>query len=419
MDEQMELLTKVASWQRRNFLYTFVLFLIWPFSALWVAVKNYQNKYSKNIIWLFCIFSGATFVILSEEYDSSRYRDDLVTFSHKHELSLLELIPQEFERKADVIQPIVTYIVSRFTDNFHVLFAVFGLIFGYFYSRNIWYLIEKGGNSLKKTAIPFVFLFALIMPYWTINGFRFNTATHIFLFCALTYLLERKRIYVLLSATTMLLHFSFFLPVVILGLYSILGNRPFLYFSIFITSTFIIELDVQFLKNYMESLPAFIQFKVRAYTYDEYIAFTKDSLVGLNWYVVARRTGLRYLVYFFIIYTYLFKPEYTSKGKLANLYNFGTLFTGLANILSVIPSVERFQTVSSFFVVGYAILFIQFDYASAVVRRWYPILLFPILLYIIVEIREGFDYMGLGSVLGNFFIAPFFENDVALINYIK
>jgi hypothetical protein len=65
----------------------------------------------------------------------------------------------------------------------------------YFYSRNIWLLINSSVGIIKQFSIVLIITLALIMPFWTIVGFRFNTAFHIFLFGLLNYYIHNKKSY--------------------------------------------------------------------------------------------------------------------------------------------------------------------------------------------------------------------------------
>ena len=50
---------------------------------------------------------------------------------------------EEGERDSiDFVEPLISTIVSSFTSNYKILFAIYGLIFGFFYSRNIWILLK-------------------------------------------------------------------------------------------------------------------------------------------------------------------------------------------------------------------------------------------------------------------------------------
>ncbi len=125
----------------------------------------------------------------------------------------------------DILQPMVTYLVSRFTDNPTILFTIFGLIFGYFYSRNIWYVLGKIHGGITLVLFVFVLTFALINPIWNINGFRMWTAAQIFLYGTLPYLLEGKSKGLIWAAVSVFVHFSFLLPLTVLVLFFFSKNK--------------------------------------------------------------------------------------------------------------------------------------------------------------------------------------------------
>ena len=174
--------------------YSLILFLIWPFFSIIYAIRNYRAIWAKDLVWFFVIFFGFTLTIIladtEGQADSTRYRDKFVAMAGQQVNfdNISVLFYDEDSQVLDVIETIVIFTVSRFTGNYHVLFAVFGLIFGYFYSRNIWYLIDRAGKRIATENIPIILTFAFVVGFWEINGFRFWTATHIFLFGALPYL---------------------------------------------------------------------------------------------------------------------------------------------------------------------------------------------------------------------------------------
>ena len=62
-------------------LYAYFLFLIWPFLSILIALYEYRQKWSKNVIWLFVAFFGYTFVISNDTMDANRYRDQFIEVS--------------------------------------------------------------------------------------------------------------------------------------------------------------------------------------------------------------------------------------------------------------------------------------------------------------------------------------------------
>ena len=222
----------------------YIMFLLWPSLALIFAFVNYCKKSSKNILWLFCGFYGYNLVISNELMDANRYRD-LFLFYRASSSVNLDYVLNVFGTSAtrtDFFFPLISYFLSRFTAEPRILFLCLGLIFGFFYSRNIWYIIEKSGRPINPTALTFLVTFSLIAPFWSINGFRFYTAFHIFIFGLLHYFAENKKYYLLISLAAFLVHFSFLFPAAVLLLFILLGKRTKVYSIIFLLSFLILLL---------------------------------------------------------------------------------------------------------------------------------------------------------------------------------
>ncbi|MBF6608097.1 MAG: hypothetical protein ITG00_05110, partial [Flavobacterium sp.] len=181
--------------EKQNKAYAFLLFLISPLLVVILAAKDFRKSWAKNIIWLFVIFYGATFVISNDKIDANRYRDQLYEFSIQEltPVNIFSMVYGPESQVLDILQPLLTLTVSLFTTNFHVLFAVFGLVFGYFYSRNIWYLLDRTEGKLEWSAVILMMTFAFVVGFWEINGFRFWTAAHIFFYGVFPYVADRNR----------------------------------------------------------------------------------------------------------------------------------------------------------------------------------------------------------------------------------
>lgn len=182
----------------KNSLYIFILYVLSPFLAVLVAVRNYKSAWAKNVVWLFVAFYGYTIVISSEGIDAASYRNYFIQMVQA-DLNwdiFSKMLYSDNGGYPDVVQPLITFMVSRFTADYKILFLMFALLFGYFYSRNIWFLLDRAGTSLKKLSIPIIISFVLIVPFWQINGFRMWTAAHIFFYGAILYLLDvsKKRV---------------------------------------------------------------------------------------------------------------------------------------------------------------------------------------------------------------------------------
>jgi hypothetical protein len=176
-------------------------------------------------------------------------------------------------------------------------------------------------------------------------------------------------------------------------------------------------------------LPVIFQGKVNTYVKEsdsnniESTNDNSDSVVNvLNWYIKYYGLFLKWIAYSFVIILYFKGNLAIEKSRiLRNLFCFSMLYYGFANIANGLPQGVRFYTI------GYLLIFFLIIYYSshskglgeALVNKLNIILVPTLLLLIIVSIRVGFDYLGIVTIIGNPFIAPFIEYDMPLIDLIK
>jgi hypothetical protein len=386
---------------------TLLLYLISPITGLLIALRYYRNDWSKNILWLFCIFFGYTFIIGTAgegSADSYRYTEEFLKYAHSNMnlIDLMRSLYSEGSENADIAQPLITFLVSRITDNPAMLFATFGFIFGYFYSRNIWYVLDRIEGSLTVFIFIYIVTFALINPIWNINGVRMYTAAQIFLFGTLPYLLEKKSKRLIWSGLSVFVHFSFVLPVAILLLFIIFKNRLNIYFLFFILTSLIKEIDLQQVQSALSFLPGFLQSRVTSYTDLEYAETVQIRDQAVNWYIPFSYQAIKWVIYAMTTFIYLFgRKILKNKKDLLTLLSFSLLLYGFANISSLVPAGGRFLTVANTFLFPFFILFItNFPKLKGIVIC--EALSIPLLLlFCLVAIRTGMDYYGLVTVFGN------------------
>jgi hypothetical protein len=395
------------------------LYLIWPLMVLVGSIRNYRESWAKNGIWLFVIFFGFTFVP-REGMDSMGMAQRLYEF-HTSDIGLGEIFRMIYvpgSRYLDVIQILLTYLVSTFTSDTRILFALFGTIFGYFYSRNIWALITATEGKLGRVEVLLLILFSMIIPIWFINGMRFWSAAHIFIFGALQFLLYNKRQGFLISAFAILMHFSFVLPVAILGAYMVAGNRTRVYFGFFIVSLIVSSLDPMFVRETLLGfVPAIFHDRVTSYTSLDRIEYVRAAYAGANfyarWYGPAIKIGVSSL----LILIFLSGRENWKQQKVINLYSFALLFYGVANLVYTVMG--RFTSVAN--MISVAAIFMYFYYLSQThpSRRLFY-LAFPFLLFFtLVIFRLGLDNTSVYVFISNPVFAPFLESTTALIDLIR
>lgn len=400
----------------------FNFFVFFPFLGFIQAIKHYRESWAKNSIWLFVIFYGYT-MCRPEIMDSSRYVTKLKQLYNtplNWEVFIANFYSDE-SGTVDIYQPMVTYLLSMITDNGNVLFAVFGILFGYFYSRNIWKLLDlTHGQKMNTTMIAILLAFACVIGFWNLNGVRMWTAAHMFFYGAYLLLVEGKKKGIIIAVLSILVHFSFVLPVGLLFLFY-LGRLPWrvLYFF-FISSFFISSLNIESIRTRLESIaPDFLLPRVKSYTSEEYVETISDLNATGNWYITYYSTSINWYIMILFTIIYFSRNKFGSYHKsFFNLFGFSLLFLSIGNITALLPSGNRYLLVAQLFATAF-LFFYYAVYDNREFKKWAmfcsPLLFF----FIIVSIRMSFDTISLMTVLTNPILATLIDLPIPLIDLIK
>jgi hypothetical protein len=411
--------------KKDNF-YSLVLFFISPLMSVIVASRSYSSPWAKNMVWLFVIFYAISFSIPSENSDAYFYKEQLETF-HYSAIKFTDFVSNFYSVKPnpsfdksfdDLIQPVLSYGVSLFTDNYKVLYLLVGIIFGYFFSRNIWFLMESIRGKVQLVHVLILLSFALVIPFWQLNSIRMWTAAHIFFYGAVHYLYKGNKksglIFVLISA---LMHFSFLLPVCAFLLYLLLGNRNTIYFYLFVFSFFVNEIDLGALRAVLVSvLPDFFHRRVETYTPGEIITHVDVK----SWHAVYYGLVLKWVVFFCITTLYIFCRKRIEKyPELLRIFSFTLLILAIGQFSSLVPSGGRFLKVGYLFAFMSLFYSVQYFKDFKIIKNSFYLITPGLLFYCIIALRVGFDSINLG-ILGNMVtLAIFGDIDTRIIDLIK
>jgi hypothetical protein len=400
----------------------FILFLFSPFIGFIQAIKHYNEKWAKNSVWLFIIFYGYT-MCRPEIMDSSRYVSKLKELYNtplNWDVFIANFYSEE-SSTVDIYQPLITYILSLVTDNGNILFAVFGILFGYFYSRNIWLLLDFSKNQqMNKIMIAIIISFCCVIGFWNLNGVRMWTAAHMFFYGAFLLLVNGNKKGALIAISSILVHFSFVLPVGILFIFYFIKIPWRILYFFFISSFFISTLNIEVVRSQLESIvPDFLIPRVKSYTSEEYVETITDINSNSNWYISYFSSSISWflMILFTIIYFSKIKQNAYSKS-FYNLFGFSLLFMSIGNITSLMPSGSRYLLVAQLF--GMALIYFYYViYSEKEFKKW--VLFFSPLLFffIIISIRVSFDTISIMTILTNPILATFIDLPIPLIDLIK
>lgn len=353
----------------KNSAYLLIIFFLWPFIGFILACANIKKSLNKKLIIAFFALYGLLFFI-NPLMDGQRRAENLKAV-HREPFSNLQLVfGNLYEDTLDVAEPLIMFTVSRFTDFYGVLFAVYAILFGglmLYYLSKVYqhYTLNRNIN----TALFFLLLIC-VNPIFNINGFRMWMAAWIFAVAVINYLEKGKKKYILLSAFSFLMHFSFLPAVAILVIYAFFKNKPKIYGILAIVTLFVVEIDIATVREYAAILGSASESKVDSYTNEQHIEKVAELGTQSAWYIQLTTYGLKYFTMISLLIIF-FKTRAKFNSKLtANFYSFSLLFLCFANVSALLPSGGRFYTV--FYIFSFTTLLMFYVYENRQVKLSIP-----------------------------------------------
>ena len=403
---------------------SYLISLFFPIGGLFYAFINWTQRYAKNVFWIFCSFTGLIFIyqperaVLGTGADGGRYALDLI-YMHNTIHSFSELWGTLYTGSSlDIYQPILTYFVSRVTDNAHWLFFVFATIYGFFYSRNIWFVFKNLPVRCLRLLWILIAYYILLCPIWNINGVRMWTALQVFVFGAMPFLVYKDNKKLVWCFLSLLIHFSFAIPLIVLLIYKLVAvkEKVNVYFVFYVVTLFINVADISFFRNILDNIP-FLESRT-SYLSEAYLEVVSERKNAFHVVLAENISYWVIQVLIVLVYFYYSRTKQIRNEVLTRLFTFSLLLYGCSNIISLIPGGSRFIILSQMFMLP-LIIFVLIQLRSRMNVRKMMYVLLPLAFSVIFQIRVGMDYYGIMLVLGNFFTAPFITSDIPLIEFVK
>ncbi len=411
-----------------------ILFLFIPIGAAIATLRNIRALWARNVFWAFVVFYGATFAVATEDSKSKDIQSDIHRYREQVEdLYILELDYNDIKKlyadneDVDVLKLTIAIFVSRFTQSQQALTIIYAFIYGFFLSRNLWFVFGRLKGKLKPSVRFLLAVLFLVIPMWFINGFRFWTAAHIFIYGTFVYLLNRRTIGLAIAASSILVHFSFIFPVVALLMFFFVQSRLLVLFILYMISLLFSQINLQGFNAFLEqNTSERLQNRTKSYREEGRVeAYRKGELdqaaKTANWYVQLYLNGFFWTMRIMMVFMYLRLRRYiTWDPRLLNLYAFSLLFFALSNFLSSIPSGQRWLYVASFYATTCLVILRQNNVLAEKKMNWILAATFPfVLLFFIVSTRVGFYSLSVNTFIGNPFTAFFTNYNISLNDLLK
>lgn len=333
-----------------DILFKIVTFFISPFFSFLYSLIYLKRRSSFVVFFLFAIFYGMCFTTTQGRdaehiNDGASYRDRFVSIQRNDDRSfaneLVNILSLKGTTEKDVYFFATAYVIGKYTDNYHVMFFFYAIIFAFFMLGSLAMLVKESTYKHSLVALILLYLFTY-NGIFNINGVRFWTAAWMAVYSILKIYRENNKRYYILLFTTPLVHLSFLLMDVVTLLYILTpqkkNNSDFLlivFVLSFVFSAFSGEL-VRYILGYAVGVSVLFG----DYASAEGIAkmALERSIVKTVFMFLSRM----YLMIMFLRIYYKEKNGQTIVGR--ELYGFLFIAFIIFNFLSPIPSLgTRFQ----------------------------------------------------------------------------
>lgn len=337
-----------------------ILFLISPFIAFIYSLRTIKTKSSYVVFFLFCVFFGLSFTVSNvrdevNSIDGVSYREKFELYNYVSDSEFYKRFNEYFtfeEGAKDYYFDTVAFYVSRVTDNYHIMFMVFAIVFAYFGLKSLRFLTSEPKFDASLSCLILVYLF-MINQIFNINGVRFWTAAWIGVYCIFQIFRNGNKKYFLLALCTPFFHGAFWVYILVI---------TFAYFSkwtqkvwvvLFFISFFVSNISVDFVRGIIGYLPPFLAGMAQSYTDAEYIQ--ERSAAGSGFYWVAEifrfsvKVYMNYLVWLFIKNS----SRINANPKTKSLFAFLLIWMTFANFTMPIPSLGGRFMVLAYPIIAY------------------------------------------------------------------
>lgn len=336
-----------------------VLFLISPFLSLIYSLKSMDTKSSLRVLFFFCVFFGMAFTVSNirtegssdgvsyrasfEEYcsttdaDYKKTIDDYLTFSGKVK---------------DIYADTMSYVVSRFSDNYHVFFMFIAIIFAFFHVNSIKFLTQNPQYNNNLTCLLLLLLFSFVQIK-EINGLRFWTAYWVVIYALFNLIIKQRKKYIIFIFISPLIHASYVVVWILFLIYYVFKKFTRIWIILLIISIFFSNYSILLIQDNAGNTPAFLLPFVDYYADDKIVSAVNSSGSGFYIFDKIFSTLVNLYLNIALIFIYIRSKSaiWKKEQKLLNLLSITLIFVAFSNFVMPIPSLGK-----RFFIFSYPLI---------------------------------------------------------------
>mgnify|MGYP000874255817 CR=1 FL=1 len=382
----------------------YILFLFSPFFSFIYALRRINTKSSYLTFFATAIFFGMSYTVPSGKsseggIDGQVYREFFENYKYVQYSEFIDNLMGFLSFNVgmkDYYFNTIAFYLSRVTDNYHVMFMVFAIIFAYFSLKTLKFLTEEDKFDLSIISYILLYLF-LHNQIFNINGVRFWTPAWIALYSIFQIYRNNNNKYFLLALLTPYFHGSYWIFIAVLILARFLMRFEKIWIIFFITSYFISIFSLALIEYVQPYLPNFLVNLTNSYTSTEAISRRENITI----YKTIFSNLTTFYINFIIILFIKNSKEIRKNIKTKNLYLFLLVWSSTFNFFMAIPSLGNRFIELSYPIIAY-IWLINFK------NKKYDYVILALPLVFANSIREQIIYYNMTLSTGFYFSSPFY-----------
>lgn len=407
-------------------LLSFVVPILYPFGALIYALAHLKKNGSKYILFTFIVFFGYVFISEGTGNDGAHYAQLIQWAYSLDNVSFLEFFSLlSSHDNVDYFNPLLTFIVSRFTSSAHIYFMIYAAIWGSLYIKTIYIVLQRKTEANNWLFVLIVASFAMVSSINEIGGVRMPMATQLFVFGALRYFLCKSKWGILWLCLSLFAHFSYFSFVLAFLVFLLIKKIDVRYFFFFFLFAHLLNsVDVDFVQNLFTYLPGNISERLMVYTHENNLEQMAEGgkfyLGDMNLWGKLDSMILR--AYIFVSFCFFFvgknsrnamRTYYTEFGK------FSMFIYSVALILANMPSGYRFVLPAGMICMAYIIMMLSHAGLWNAMRRINICFAPFLLLFLLHRLRFILDLVGVSLFFSNYITMFFIEDNTSVLRLLK
>lgn len=345
--------------KRVDFALKIFTFFIFPVISFFYSFIRANTRSSYFVFSGMAILFGLSFTVSSGRkfnsigFDGEYYRQLFESYISVTPYEFIQILKEYItftSNKKDIYFDIVAFLVSRVTDNYHILFMIFAIVFSYFCLKSLKFLTQESNYTLSISSLILTYLF-LDNSLFNINAMRFWTTAWIAVYCIFQILVNKNKKFYFLMFLTPLFHGSFYMFILVFILAKTLKRFEkmwiLLFFISFLFSSLSLVLLEFFSSNMNSYLPSNILNLLDTYTSTDYLDEYTDTAEAPSLIMQILKMGvIAYTAIIVLIFT-RHSSQIRNNPKTKELYLFLLVWLTIFNFLSFIPSLGgRFLSIS-------------------------------------------------------------------------